>query len=63
MRIKENKTYYIIVRQNGLAYAGMKHGKFTWTHEWDKAKPLEKDHTQYVMKMTSGCELIKEEEV
>ena len=54
--------YYVIVNQDGEVYTGLRGGKFQYSHDWSKAKPLGLSNTQYLMK-EKGNELIKESEL
>ena len=62
-RVKEPKPdQYIVINQDGDVYVGMKGGKFQYSHDWSKAKPLGLSNTHYLMR-EKGNELIKESEL
>jgi hypothetical protein len=51
-----------VLNQNGEAFTGIKGGKFQYSSDWSKAKPLGIDHTGYLLR-EKGNELIKETEL
>ena len=53
---------YVVLNQNGEAFTGIKGGKFQYSSDWSKAKPLGIDHTGYLLR-EKGNELIKETEL
>jgi hypothetical protein len=54
--------YYVVVNQDGEVYTGLRGGKFQYSHDWSKAKPLDLSNTFYLMR-EKGNELIKESEL
>ena len=54
--------YYVVVNQDGEVYTGLRGGKFQYSHDWPKAKPLGLSNTHYLMR-EKGNELIKESEL
>lgn len=53
---------YVVVNQDGAVFAGLKGGKFQYSHDWSEAKPLNLSNTYYLMR-EKGNELIKESEL
>jgi hypothetical protein len=64
MRRDKNEVieYYVVLNQDGEAFTGMKAGKFQYTADWKKAKPLPLSNTQMLM-AEWGNELVKESEL
>jgi len=53
---------YVVLNQDGEAFVGMLGGKFQYSQDWSKAKPLGLSNTHYLMR-EKGNELIKESEL
>jgi len=53
---------YVVLNQDGGVFVGMLGGKFYYSQDWSKAKPLGLSNTHYLMK-EKGNELIKESEL
>lgn len=53
---------YIVVNQDGEVFTGLMGGKFQYSQDWSKAKPLDLSNTHYLMR-EKGNELIKESEL
>jgi len=53
---------YVIVNPDGAVFAGLRGGKFQYSHDWSDAKPLDLSSTYYLMR-EKGNELIKESEL
>jgi len=53
---------YVIVNSDGAVFAGLRGGKFQYSHDWSDAKPLDLSSTYYLMR-EKGNELIKESEL
>jgi hypothetical protein len=53
---------YVVVNQDGAVFAGLRGGKFQYSHDWSEAKPLDLSNTYYLMR-EKGNELIKESEL
>lgn len=51
--------YYLIVNNQGEAYAGMVQGSLTWTHDWDLGKALMKENTSRILLSNLGTELLE----
>jgi len=51
--------YYIVVNQEGEAYAGMVKGSLTWTLDWDQAKKLQKENTTVLLEHFNKTELLE----
>ena len=64
MRVNKNEIieYYVVLNQDGEAFTGIKAGKFQYTADWKKAKPLPLSNTQMLM-TEQGNELIRESEI
>ena len=64
MRRDKNEVieYYVVLNQDGEAFTGIKAGKFQYTADWKKAKPLPLSNTQMLM-AEWGNELVKESEL
>ena len=61
-RIKQVFDWYIVVNAEGKAFFGMSNKGFLFTDNWDKAKPLKKEHTSLLLRQP-GTELIKTDEL
>jgi hypothetical protein len=53
---------YIVVNQDGEVFTGLKGGRFQYSLDWSKAKPLDLSNTYYLIR-EKGTELIKESEL
>ncbi len=53
---------YVVINQEGGVFTGLLGGKFQYSHDWSKAKPLDLSNTFYLMR-EKGNELIKESEL
>jgi len=53
---------YVVLNQDGEAFVGMLGGKFQYSQDWSKAKPLGLSNTHYLMR-EKGNELIEESEL
>ena len=53
---------YVVVNQDGAVFAGLRGGKFQYSHDWSEAKPLDLSNTYYLMR-EKGNELIKYSEL
>ncbi len=53
---------YVVVTQDGKVFTGLKGGRFQYSPDWSKAKPLDLSNTYYLMR-EKGNELIKESEL
>ena len=61
-RIKQVFDWCIVVNKEGKAFTGLSHKGFLFTDDWDKAKPLKKEHTSLLLRQP-GTELIKTDEL
>lgn len=53
---------FVVLNSKMEVYTGMLGGKFIFSPDWSKAKPLFKDNAKYIL-MEKGTELIKETEL
>lgn len=64
MKIKEmsKEPLYVVVNEYGEVFIGILEGKFQWSNDWNKAKPLAYSNTYYIRRSDSKVELIEENE-
>lgn len=65
MRVKkkDKQPMYVLLRDNGQVFAGLKYGYFHWSDDWNEAKPLYKESTKYIFRQQElNLELIEENE-
>jgi hypothetical protein len=63
---KQRKKYtpsnmYVVINKQGDVFIGLQRGYPVYSSNWDKAKPLSKESTTYLMR-EKGTELISENE-
>ena len=56
------EPFYVIINSMGEVYTGVLGGRFQWSNDWDKAKPLKYSSTACLHVVNSKLELIEESE-
>ena len=52
---------YVIINKHGEVFTGLQRGYPVYSHDWNQAKPLNRENTTHLMK-ENGVELIPENE-